>query len=126
MPELGGNWTLWTCTPGRRLRLSTSLTASMLNARSNRPLMLITSLPTVFSSSYGRLLKQAEEVCGLRCRTSSFGDFIWAFNYKKYDEVLLIANSVLFYCSPPGDRGRPELLIQDIIVRMIAILHSDT
>ena len=38
----------------------------------------------------------------------------------------MIANSVLFCRLPPGDRGRPELLIQDKIVRMIAILHSYT
>ena len=37
-----------------------------------------------------------------------------------------IANSVLFHCLPPGDRGRPVPSIQDKIVRMIAILHSDT
>ena len=63
---------------------------------------------------------------GLRRRTSSFDDFIWAFNDKKYDEVLSIANSVLFHCLPPGDRVRPVLSIRDKIVRMIAILHSDT
>ena len=39
---------------------------------------------------------------------------------------MLIANSVLFHCLPPGDRGRPELSIRDKIVRMISILHSDT
>ena len=36
-----------------------------------------------------------------------------------------IANNVLFCRLPPGDRGRPVLLIRDKIVRMIAILHSD-
>ena len=51
---------------------------------------------------------------------------MWAFNNKRYDEVLSITNGVLFHHLPPGDRGRPEPLIQDKIVRMIAILHSDT
>ena len=63
---------------------------------------------------------------GLRCRTSCFDDFIWAFNDKRYDGVLSIADGVLFRHLPPGDRGRPEPPIQDKIVRMIAILHSDT
>ena len=51
---------------------------------------------------------------------------MWAFNDKRYDEVLSIANGVLFHHLPPGDRGRPEPLIQDKIVWMITILHSDT
>ena len=55
-----------------------------------------------------------------------FDDFIWAFNDQRYDEVLSIANGVLFCHLPPGDRGKPEPLIQAKIVRMIAILHSDT
>ena len=63
---------------------------------------------------------------GLRCRTSCFDDFIWAFNDKRYDEVLSIANGVLFCHLPPGDRGGPEPPIQDKIMRMITILHSDT
>ena len=63
---------------------------------------------------------------GLPCRTSCFDDFIQAFNNKRYDEALSIAYGVLFCHLPPGDRGRPEPLIQAKIVRMITILHSDT
>ena len=51
---------------------------------------------------------------------------MWVFNNKRYDKVLSIANGVLFCCLLPGDRGRPEPPIQAKIVRMIALLHSDT
>ena len=37
-----------------------------------------------------------------------------------------IAKGVLFHHLPPGDRERPVPSIQDKIVRMITILHSDT
>ena len=39
---------------------------------------------------------------------------------------MLIANGVLFHHLPPGDSGRPVPPIWDKIVRMNAILHSDT
>ena len=51
---------------------------------------------------------------------------MWAFNDQRYDEVLLIANGVLFHHLPSGDRGRPEPLIQAKIVMIITILHRDT
>ena len=56
MPELEDDQTLLICTPEKKLKLSTSLTVSMQNAVSKGLLMLMTSLPTVFLSSYGKLL----------------------------------------------------------------------
>ena len=59
MPKLEDDQTLLICTPGKKLKLSMSLIVSMQNAMSKGLLMLMTSLPTVFWSSYGKLLSGA-------------------------------------------------------------------
>ena len=59
MPELKDDQTLLICTPGKKSKLSTSLTVSMQNTISKGLPMLMTSLPIVFSSSYGKLLAGA-------------------------------------------------------------------
>ena len=56
MPELEGDHTLLIFTPGKKSKLSMSLTVSMQNARSKGFPILTTSLLIVFSSSYGILL----------------------------------------------------------------------
>ena len=59
MPELEDDQTLLICTPGKKSKLSTSLTISMQNAISKGLPMLVISLLIVFLSSYGKLLAGA-------------------------------------------------------------------
>ena len=59
MQELEDDQTLLICTPGKKSKLSTSLTVFMQNAISKGLPMLMISLPTVFLSSYGKLLAGA-------------------------------------------------------------------
>ena len=60
MPELKDDQTLLICTPGKKSRLSTSLTVSMQNSMSKGLPMLTTFLVIVFSSSHGKLLEGAQ------------------------------------------------------------------
>ena len=64
---------------------------------------------------------------GLQNEASSFDNFIWAFLDQNYKETVCVANSVLYHCTLPGERGRPEdEHIRRKIELMIKILNEDT